>query len=129
MASPSMSEEQEIAGGEQDRSPRAQYRTTYLNSDGWRALRSTVLERDNFECRGCGRRSRHNDVHHLFYRSNWTRAEPDDLVTLCRDCHNIVEALTRPFEVSGKREGLRRFNLAVSRIARFKERRAEMLRG
>lgn len=66
----------------------------YLNSAHWRNLRKIVLERDNHTCTKCGvkgwpgDRLDHNmHVHHLRYRKDLSLTVPDDLITLCRPCH------------------------------------------
>ena len=60
----------------------------YINSPKWKAKRQMVLERDNFRCRKCGT-GKNLDVHHITYEHIGN--EPiDDLVTLCRECHESV---------------------------------------
>ena len=59
----------------------------YIASPAWRNVRSLVLKRDNARCRDCGSKSLHNDVHHLTYIRLGTE-RLDDLITLCRECHN-----------------------------------------
>lgn len=60
----------------------------YINSPKWKAKRQMVLERDNFRCRKCGT-GKNLDVHHITYEHIGN--EPlDDLVTLCRNCHENV---------------------------------------
>ena len=60
----------------------------YINSPKWKAKRQMVLERDNFRCRKCGT-GKNLDVHHITYEHLGN--EPlDDLVTLCRCCHEEV---------------------------------------
>ena len=57
----------------------------YLNSPAWKEIRQKVLERDGYECQKC-----HNpgsDVHHKTYE-HWGKEPLDDLVTLCRPCHD-----------------------------------------
>lgn len=61
----------------------------YINSDAWRAMRSRVLERDSCRCRDCGHTSPRNHVHHLTY-ARLGRERLDDLVTLCKACHDAV---------------------------------------
>ncbi len=63
---------------------RQYYRTEYLLSDHWKALRSEKL-RINPACQNCGF-GRRLDVHHLRYR-NLYDVLVTDLVTLCRRCH------------------------------------------
>lgn len=45
-----------------------------------------VLERDDYRCRGCGN-TRHLELHHIIFRSQGGTDEADNLVTLCRRCH------------------------------------------
>lgn len=59
--------------------------TEYLNSTWWRYIRRGVIFRDRGRCRRCGSREQ-LDVHHLDY-SRLGREKFDDLITLCRACH------------------------------------------
>ena len=64
-------------GGSEDRYPSA------FN----KALRYKVRQRDNFKCRICGCKEGDipHDVHHK--DANKANSSPDNLVTLCSDCH------------------------------------------
>lgn len=56
-----------------------------------RALRRQIRQRDGYCCQmpGCGKTQQQNgkalDVHHISYDK--TSADPQDLVSLCHDCH------------------------------------------
>lgn len=63
------------------------YRFEYLKSDHWRNLRLEKLAKSYARCFYCLRRDLSNDVHHLNYR-NLYNVELDDLVVLCRTCHD-----------------------------------------
>ncbi len=63
----------------------------YLKSATWKDIRQQVLERDNHTCR-CGQRG--YDVHHKHYR-NWGNERLEDLITLCRTCHEQLHAIQR----------------------------------
>ena len=65
---------------------------SFLNSKYWKQVKSIVLQRDNFTCRGCG--SKVNlEVHHLTYKNHYKEHEHlDDLATLCRNCHELSHA-------------------------------------
>lgn len=70
------------------------YRTEYLQSDHWKAIRLAVLERDEHRCRICDAKSR-LDVHHRTYvRCPW-HERIGDLTTLCRPCHELYEDAKR----------------------------------
>lgn len=75
----------------------------YINSPKWKAKRQMVLERDNFRCRKCGT-GKNLDVHHITYE-NIGNEPLDDLVTLCRNCHEEVHKYdfeNKKFEAEGR---------------------------
>jgi 5-methylcytosine-specific restriction endonuclease McrA len=78
------------------------YRTVYLKSDHWKALRARKL----VQCGSCEKCGSTNclDVHHLRYKKLFN-VELEDLLTLCRICHaeehERLEAL-RPKEFRKK---------------------------
>lgn len=55
------------------------------------ALRFSILQRDNFTCRSCGRNAREDGaklhVDHVVAIANGGKTEPDNLHTLCQDCN------------------------------------------
>jgi len=61
------------------------YRDVYLKSDHWKFLREEKLLRDS-SCEECGE-VYGLDVHHKNYRGLYD-VKINDLVTLCRVCHN-----------------------------------------
>lgn len=59
----------------------------FLQSDYWQQVRYWILERDGHTCQSCGAMIR-LEVHHLTYEHHGEEhLHPEDLVTLCRDCH------------------------------------------
>lgn len=69
------------------------YRFKYLKSEHWSNLRIAKLASVDACCKNCGRRDLSNDVHHLNYRKLYD-VTLDDLVVLCRACHDLAhEAL------------------------------------
>jgi hypothetical protein len=55
------------------------------------ALKQAVFTRDNWRCRWCGATNAYGyDVHHIQYRRGYAYDVIDNLVTLCRGCHNFV---------------------------------------
>lgn len=65
----------------------------YLQSDEWRKIRQSVLMRDGYLCQCC-KVSKATEVHHLHYQT-WRRESEDDLISLCRNCHEFVTDQTR----------------------------------
>lgn len=64
----------------------------YLQSEKWNQLRKAVLKRDHYCCRKCNASGILLDVHHLHYRTLGNESL-DDLVTLCRPCHDSLHEL------------------------------------
>lgn len=56
------------------------------------ALRRSVIERDRRRCRWCGQHGEKVgiDVHHIRYRRGDVDDRPDNLISLCRPCHEFV---------------------------------------
>lgn len=61
----------------------------------WRQRRRKVLERDGYRCRGCGRAGP-LQIHHRTALEDGGSEEPDNLVALCRDCHQLEHGCARP---------------------------------
>jgi 5-methylcytosine-specific restriction endonuclease McrA len=49
-------------------------------------LRSRVLERDGWNCQGCGSAT-NLQVHHLLHRGRLGADVAENLITLCAECH------------------------------------------
>lgn len=64
-----------------------------LTDDEWQFLRTIVIRRDKFVCQRCDERMRMSflSVHHIKPRSEGGSNDITNLVTLCNDCHDIVE--------------------------------------
>lgn len=63
----------------------------YLASSHWKELRKVALIRDGYFCQHCGSPD-FLRVHHKRYRTNLTKCVPEDLITLCEDCHSKEHA-------------------------------------
>ena len=69
----------------------------YLKTPQWQAKRSERLKMDNYTCQRCGRKKDLEcyswfEVHHLNYANVKHEDVARDLITLCHDCHDEVEA-------------------------------------
>src|SRR5712691_6107141 len=74
--------------------PRARGRRAASQAE-WTAIREQVLARAGWRCQACGVRRR-LDVHHVVKRSQGgSDFDLDQLVALCRWCHNQTDA---PYE-------------------------------
>jgi hypothetical protein len=68
-----------------------------LKSPKWQKRRLEIMNRDNFTCKKCGDTETQLHVHHLEYVNGndpWDY-EDNQLVTLCEDCHTIVEQIKK----------------------------------
>ena len=66
----------------------------------WERLRLKVLDRDGYQCQGCGSKS-DLEIHHIIPINRFAGPDPnlvDNLVALCRDCHKDFWA----FSVKGR---------------------------
>jgi len=71
-------------------------------------LRRVVLERDGWRCQKCGS-FRNLDIHHMRRRSALGDDAEANLITLCRNCHQILHGsaklvLTRPYPKMANRK-------------------------
>lgn len=66
---------------------------------GWRAVRKEAKERTGYTCERCGKRpekARALDVHHK--DGNRQNNTPDNLIVLCRSCHNKEHGTLPPWQ-------------------------------
>lgn len=68
-------------------SKRVEY-IAYLKGESWQELRRRVLERDNYLCQACLNKDA-QDVHHITY-ANFGKEFCFELMSICRDCHNLL---------------------------------------
>lgn len=71
----------------------------YLKTPHWELARSAVLKRDENRCADCGKskEERPLEVHHITYIRRG-KENLDDLMTLCRDCHQERHFISSAFE-------------------------------
>ena len=71
-----------------------------LKRPEWQEKRQKILERDNYTCQSCGKRSSDGkwlQVHHTYYRHSWMPWDypAESLITWCEFCHNSRHELRR----------------------------------
>jgi hypothetical protein len=62
----------------------------------WQKKRLEIMQRDHFMCQNCNETTKELNVHHKFYEYNrkvWEYSD-SELITLCKDCHEIWGAYT-----------------------------------
>jgi len=57
---------------------------------GYQNIRTYVLHRDKYTCQLCGKKNTQFQLHHIMPRSQNGKDHPDNLITLCSDCHAKV---------------------------------------
>lgn len=80
------------------------YRFVYLKSEEWKDVRIEALARDGAKCQLCGFESVSNDAHHIHYPKSFWDTKSDDLIILCRPCHNFIHDLEKCGVVNFKGE-------------------------
>jgi len=63
------------------------YRFVYLKSEKWQNVRIEALAREGGKCQICGEESISNDAHHVWYPESIWETRSENLVILCRPCH------------------------------------------
>ena len=92
----------------------------YLTSPVWQAKRSERLKIDQYKCQNCGSPFR-LQVHHLRYPVVLgTENIYTDLITLCDNCHSMVE--------QGKKEVKQRWDEEKREREQLLQRRAELMK-
>lgn len=66
----------------------------YLMQPEWRAIRADALAKARYRCQMCNEHDERLDVHHRAYPRRG-RERPEDLIVLCRSCHETFHRLQR----------------------------------
>lgn len=75
----------------------------------WKTTRAIVLKRDNYLCQECGEPAQ--EVHHKIWLTSSNINNPDisvnpnNLVSLCRDCHFKIHKTSRMEAIEKKETG------------------------
>ena len=74
---------------------------------GFANTKAYVLIRDNYNCQNCKgkRKDRKLEVHHIVFRKNGGSDEHDNLVTLCKSCHDGLHDGNISLKKNGKAKG------------------------
>ena len=74
---------------------------------GFANIKAYVLTRDKYTCQHCKGKSKDHrlEVHHIIFRRNNGSDEADNLITLCKTCHDKVHDQTITLNLKGKKKG------------------------
>ena len=61
---------------------------------GYSSRREAILHRDNYTCQCCGKKNCRLEVHHIKFRRNGGTDDEENLITLCKECHDGIHAGT-----------------------------------
>jgi hypothetical protein len=64
-----------------------------LKDPRWQKKRLEIMKRDEWKCRFCGDKSTTLNIHHLEYKGEPWESPNEKLITVCEDCHEIIEIL------------------------------------
>lgn len=76
------------------------YRFGFLKSEKWQAVRIEALARQGGRCQFCSEFSISNDAHHIRYPENIYDTCADDLIILCRACHNLTHSILKVHQIT-----------------------------
>ena len=74
---------------------------------GFANTRAYILFRDSYKCHQCKSKSKNNrlEVHHIIFRENGGSDEPENLITMCKSCHDELHAGKLKLKRQGKKKG------------------------
>ena len=61
---------------------------------GYSSRREAVLHRDNYTCQCCGKKHARLEVHHIIFRSEGGTDDENNLIAVCKECHDAIHSGT-----------------------------------
>ena len=61
-------------------------------AEGFENIKAYIRDRDNYTCQYCKKQNVKLHVHHIIFKSKGGTDRPDNLITLCEQCHNDLHA-------------------------------------
>lgn len=83
---------------------------------GYVNAREHALARDNYTCQCCGKKNCRLEVHHIVFQRNDGSDDLENLVTLCKDCHDTIHHDGKELKLKGKRRSTLRYATQMSII-------------
>ncbi|MEA1967798.1 MAG: RRXRR domain-containing protein [Thermodesulfobacteriota bacterium] len=74
---------------------------------GFANTKAYILNRDNYTCCHCKGKTKNSklEVHHIIFRKNGGSDEPENLITLCKTCHDKLHTGNVKLKRQGKKKG------------------------
>ncbi len=74
---------------------------------GYGNVKAYVLSRDDYTCQHCKGKTKDSrlHVHHIIFKSNGGSDEEENLITLCKTCHDLLHEGKIILKISGKKKG------------------------
>lgn len=92
----------------------------YLLSNEWAQLKIDIYEARGRKCEQCGN-TRQLHIHHLTYKNIYNE-EPEDLIILCKPCHekehNIKSKKKKPIKKTKNDKGIKKLLRSIDKIQR-----------
>jgi len=67
-------------------------RPNHLYPPNWDRIRYMIFKRDNYTCQLCGKRTEDLHCHHIKPVALGGKSTPDNLITLCSECHEYIHS-------------------------------------
>jgi hypothetical protein len=85
---------------------------------GFANTKAYVLARDNYTCQHCKGKTKNNklEVHHIVFRRNGGSDEPENLIVLCKTCHNNLHSEKILLKKNGKKNGQLKYATQMNSI-------------
>lgn len=88
---------------------------------GYSSRRKAVLHRDNYTCQCCGKKNCQLQTHHIIFRSQGGTDDEDNMITLCKECHEGVHNGTIILDKKPKKMNLKHAtHMSIIRSQLFK---------
>lgn len=81
------------------------YRFGYLKSEQWQNVRIEALAREKGKCQICAEESISNDAHHVWYPERIYETRAEQLVVLCRPCHDFIHMMLPECKTNDEEKG------------------------
>lgn len=85
---------------------------------GFANTKAYILTRDNYTCQNCKGKSKDSklEVHHIVFRKNSGSDEHDNLITLCKTCHDNLHSEKIALKKNGKVRGQLKYATQMNSI-------------